>query len=87
MSSRIFVGNLSWDTTLDSLRQAFEGAGHAVEDVHIVLDRENGRPRGFGYVEFSDDKAAKAAIRTMEGHQVDGRPIRTSEARERTPRR
>ena len=87
MSSRLFVGNLSWDTTTDTLRQAFESGGHSVNDVHIVLARETGRPRGFGFVEFTDDGAAQNAMSTMDGQMVDGRPIRISEARERAPRR
>ncbi|MEM1452444.1 MAG: RNA-binding protein [Planctomycetota bacterium] len=87
MSSRLFVGNLSWDTTTDTLRQAFESGGHPVNDVHIVLDRETGRPRGFGFIELADDNAAQNAMSTMDGQMVDGRPIRISEARERAPRR
>ncbi|MEM6672587.1 MAG: RNA-binding protein [Planctomycetota bacterium] len=87
MSARLFVGNLSWDTTTDTLRQAFESGGHPVNDVHIVLDRETGRPRGFGFVELPDDNAAQNAMSQMDGQMVDGRPIRISEARERAPRR
>jgi len=87
MSSRLFVGNLSWDTTNDTLRQASESSGHPVHAVHIVMDRETGRPRGFGFVELSDDNAAQNAMGTMDGEMVDGRPIRISEARERAPRR
>ena len=87
MSARLFVGNLSWDTTNDTLRQAFESSGHPVNDVHIVMDRETGRPRGFGFVELADDNAAQNAMSTMDGEMVDGRPIRISEARERAPRR
>ena len=87
MSARLFVGNLSWETTTDTLRQAFEAGGHAVNDVHIVLDRDTGRPRGFGFIELADDNAAQNAMATMDGQNVDGRPIRISEARERAPRR
>ncbi|MEL6431381.1 MAG: RNA-binding protein [Planctomycetota bacterium] len=87
MTSRLFVGNLSWDTTADSLRQAFEAGGHQVNDVHIVLDRETGRPRGFGFVELADDSAAQNAMTQMDGVDVDGRPIRINEARDRAPRR
>jgi len=87
MSSRLFVGNLSWETTTDTLRQAFESNGHPVNDVHIVLDRETGRPRGFGFIELSDDSAAQNAMSQMDGEMVDDRPIRISEARERAPRR
>ena len=80
------MSNLSWDTTNDtSARPSFHG--HPVNDVHIVMDRETGRPRGFGFVELSDDNAAQNAMGTMDGEMVDGRPIRISEARERAPRR
>ena len=87
MRARLCVGNLSWDTTNDTLRQAFESSGGPVKDVHIVMDRETGRPRGFGFVELADDNAAQNAMSTMDGEMVDGRPIRISEARERAPRR
>lgn len=87
MTSRLFVGNLSWETTADTLRHAFEAGGHDVNDVHIVMDRETGRPRGFGFVELADDSAAQNAMTQMDGVDVDGRPIRINEARERAPRR
>lgn len=58
-----------------------------MNDVHIVMDRESGRPRGFGFVELADDNAAQGAMAQMDGFDVDGRPIRISEARERAPRR
>lgn len=86
MTSRLFVGNLSWETTADSLRRAFEAGGHKVNDVHIVLDRETGRPRGFGFVELADSNGAQDAMAQMDGIDVDGRPIRISEARDRAPR-
>ncbi len=87
MSARLFVGNLSWDTTTDTLRQAFESGGHPVSDVHIVLDRETGRPRGFGFIELAEGGDAQNAMSQMDGQMVDGRPIRISEARDRAPRR
>lgn len=87
MSSRLFIGNLSWETTTDTLRQVFEAGGHKVNDVHIALDRDTGRPRGFGFVELADDSDAQNAMAQLDGMDVDGRPIRISEARERTQRR
>ena len=70
MSSRLFVGNLSWDTTNDTLRQAFESSGHPVNDVHIVMDRETGRPRGFGFVDYKEKASAVKALAEMAGKEV-----------------
>lgn len=85
MSKKLFVGNLSWGTTNESLREAFQAFGE-VEDVHIVTDRETGRSRGFGFVTFSDDEAADTAKSALNGTEVDGRAINIDEARERRPR-
>ena len=87
MGKRLFVGNLSYDTDQQSIRDAFSAGGRTVTDVHVMIDRDTGRPRGFGFVELSDDNAAQNAMGTMDGEMVDGRPIRISEARERAPRR
>jgi len=86
MGKRLFVGNLSWDTTEDTLRAAFEVGGGTVRDVHIVSDRETGRPRGFGFVEMSSEQEAQTAISELDGTELDGRPIRVNEAQERQPR-
>jgi RNA recognition motif-containing protein len=86
MTKRLYVGNLAWETTEDALRQAFEQDGRSVTDVHIVTDRDTGRPRGFAFVELSSDEEAKAAIEALDGQQLDGRNIRVNEARERQPR-
>jgi len=86
MSTRLYVGNLSWDTTEESLRLAFAEDGRSVTDVHIMTDRETGRPRGFGFVTMGSAEDAQAAIGAMDGSTLDGRPIRVNEARERQPR-
>lgn len=86
MGKRLYVGNLSYDTTNDSLRAAFEEGGRTVTDVHVMTDRETGRPRGFGFVEMSTDEEANAAIEAMDGTDLDGRPLRVNEAQERKPR-
>ncbi|MFT7676122.1 MAG: RNA recognition motif-containing protein [Planctomycetota bacterium] len=86
MGKRIFVGNLSYDTDTDSLRTAFEEGGRTVTDVHIMVDRDTGRPRGFGFVEMSNESEAQEAIQAMDGQMVDGRPLRVNEAQERRPR-
>ena len=85
MSKRLYVGNLSWDTTDETLNQAFSQAG-TVTSASIITDRDTGRARGFGFVEMSSEDEAQAAISTIDGMELDGRNIRVSEARERTPR-
>jgi RNA recognition motif-containing protein len=83
MSKRLFVGNLSYETTEDSLRTAFEADGRQVTDVHLVIDRETGRPRGFGFVEMATEADAEAAISALDGADVDGRNIHVNAARPR----
>ncbi len=82
MSTKLFVGGLSWGTTEDSLRQAF-GAFGEITEAKVITDRETGRSRGFGFVAFTNEESAKEAIEKMNGAVVDGRQIRVnaSEAR------
>lgn len=82
MSKKLFVGGLSWDTTDDSLRTAFERYGD-VTDAAVITDRETGRSRGFGFVTFADAASADSAISAMDGSSLDGRSIRVNEANER----
>ena len=84
--SRLYVGNLSWDTTQDSLRAAFEADGRAVKEVNIVSDRETGRPRGFAFVEMQSKADADKAIQALDGTTLDGRQIKVNEAQERPQR-
>lgn len=86
MGKRLYVGNIAWDTSEDTLRFAFEQSGGTVTDVHIVADRETGRPRGFAFVEMSNDQEAQSAIEALDGTELDGRNIRVNEAQERQPR-
>ena len=79
MGRRLFVGNLSYETTEISLRELFAQAGN-VSEAKIVLDRETGRPRGFGFVEMSSDGEARDAIDRLNAREVDGRAITVSEA-------
>ena len=79
---RLFVGGLSWDTTSDSLRAAFEPHGE-VSDAAVVTDRDSGRSRGFGFVTFADRKDAARAIKELDGAELDGRRIAVSVATER----
>ena len=81
----IYIGNLSYDTTDDSLNAAFAAHG-AVDSARVITDRMSGRSRGFGFVEMSDDGEANNAISALSGTMLDGREISANEARERQPR-
>ncbi len=82
MSNKLFVGGLAWATSDDSLRAAFESFGDVAE-AKVILDRDTGRSRGFGFVTFSDSEAAQSAIAAMDGAELDGRSIRVNEAQDR----
>jgi len=84
MSKKLFVGGLSWNTTDMLLRQAFEAFGPVME-AKVVLDRETGRSRGFGFVTFTDAAHAQQAMTELDGQSLDGRTIRVNEAQERAP--
>ena len=86
MSTRLYVGNLSFNSTKDSLREAFSSTGGEVTDVHIVTDRESGQSRGFGFVTMATPDQAQNAISQMNGALLDGRPLRVNEAEERPQR-
>ena len=83
MGRRLYVGNLSFNTTEIGLRDAFGEAG-TVADAKIVMDRDTGRPRGFAFVEMSSDQEAQNAIAQLNGRELDGRTIKVNEAEERT---
>lgn len=83
---RIYVGNLSYQTTDDILQQAFAAYGD-VSNVTILKDRETGRSRGFGFVEMANDDEATAAISALNDSQLDGRNLKVNEARPREDRR
>jgi cold-inducible RNA-binding protein len=82
MGSRLYVGNLSYSTTDDKLREAFEPHGTVVSAT-VLLDRMSGRSRGFGFVELGSDAEAQKAILAMNGAEVDGRQLTVNEARAR----
>jgi heterogeneous nuclear ribonucleoprotein A1/A3 len=77
--SKLFVGGLSWNTDDESLRAAFAQHG-SVTDAKVVLDRDTGRSRGFGFVTFADPSSAQAAITALDGATLDGRSIRVNVA-------
>jgi RNA recognition motif-containing protein len=81
----IYVGNLPYSASDDSLRTAFEEYG-AVDSARIIMDRDSGRSKGFGFVEMGNDTEAKAAIDGLNGQELDGRALTVNEARPRSRR-
>lgn len=82
---KIYVGNLPFKMTLEELSEMFEAFG-SVADAVIINDRETGRSKGFGFIEMSEDQAAKAAIDALSGKDVGGRALTVNEARPREER-
>jgi RNA recognition motif-containing protein len=85
MSNKLFVGNLSFNTTENDLQDAFAAHGTVLE-ANLMMDRVSGRPRGFGFVTMSTPEEAKAAISALNGASVDGRNLTVNEARPREER-
>lgn len=82
MSSKIYVGNLSFNTTTQDLEEMFAQSG-TVESTNIIEDRETGRSRGFAFVEMSSKEEAQAAISALNGKEIDGRALTVNEAKPR----
>ena len=85
MAKKLYVGNLSYDTTDSDLQELFEEFG-TVESAQVIIDRDSGRSKGFGFVEMTEESAAAAAIEQFNGTQLDGRSIKVAEAKPRRPR-
>ncbi len=85
MTQKVYVGNLSYNTTEDTLRTLFGEHGE-IESVNLITDRETGRPKGFAFVEMSTEQAAEAAITALNGKSVDDREIRVDKAKPQAPR-
>ena len=83
MNSKLYVGNMSFNTNEDALRAAFAPFG-TVTDVYIANDRETGRPRGFAFVTLGTEAESKLAIEKMNGVDLDGRALTVTEARPKT---
>lgn len=83
MGTKLYVGNLSYQTTEASLRSAFEEGGRQVTEVAVMMDRETGRPRGFAFVEMSEPSAATDAIKALDGTQLGGRALKVNEAQDK----
>jgi RNA recognition motif-containing protein len=81
----IYVGNLVWAYSNEDLKQLFAPYG-TVSRAQVVMDRETGRSRGFGFVEMASEAEAKAAIDALNGAEVNGRPLTVNEAKPREPR-
>ena len=85
MSKKLYVGNLPFTTTVEELKDLFSEY-ESVEDVKVITDRDSGRSRGFGFVDFSSDKEAEGAIKALNGHSLGDREIVVNEARPRRDR-
>jgi cold-inducible RNA-binding protein len=85
MSKNLYVGNLSYHTSEDTLRDLFSEFGE-IESVRLITDRDTGRSKGFAFVEMSTDEAAEQAIQALNGKMVDDREIRVDEAKPQAPR-
>ncbi|HLU38599.1 MAG TPA: RNA-binding protein [Planctomycetota bacterium] len=87
MSKRLFVGNLPYQVDDAALLAAFQSQGFEVASARVVLDRDTGRSRGFAFVDFDSDEAAKSAMDAMNGVEIQGRQMRVTEAEDRRPPR
>ena len=85
MSKKLYVGNLSYEVTDSALAAMFEAHG-AVKSAQVIMDRDTGRSKGFGFVEMGSDQEAQAAIAALSGKQVGGRNLTVNEARPREDR-
>lgn len=87
MSKRLFVGNLPYQVDDAAILAAFQSQGFEAASARVVLDRETGRSRGFAFVDFDSDDAARKAMEAMNGFEVEGRQMRVTEAEDRRPPR
>ncbi|MBL8156380.1 MAG: RNA-binding protein [Anaerolineae bacterium] len=85
MAKKLYVGNLSYDTTEAQIRELFVQAGELTE-VSVIMDRDTGRSKGFAFVQMQDDSAAQEAIRRFNGHMMNDRTLTVNEARPREER-
>jgi cold-inducible RNA-binding protein len=85
MSKKLYVGNLTYDVTDDQLRGMFDSFG-SVQSAQVIMDRDTGRSKGFGFVEMANDKEAAAAIAGLNGQMSDGRALTVNEAKPKEDR-
>ena len=86
MASKLYVGNLNFQTQEHELRELFSRHGEVVS-ADVISDRDTGRSRGFGFVEMADEEAARAAESALDGQEFDGRQLKVNEAKPRNDRR
>jgi cold-inducible RNA-binding protein len=84
-SAKLYVGNLSYDTSEATIRTAFEAHGE-VASVNLITDRDSGRPKGFGFVEMGSAEEAQKAKAALDGTQLDGRALKVDVAKEQAPK-
>ena len=80
MGRKLYVGNLAYGVTDSDLQQLFEAHG-TVQSAQVIMDRDTGRSKGFGFVEMGSDQEAQAAVQALNGREVDGRALTVNEAR------
>ncbi len=85
MAKKLYVGNLSYDTTEAQIRELFAQVGE-ISEINMITDRDTGRPKGFAFVQMATDEAAQDAIRRFNGHSLDNRALTVNEARPREER-
>jgi RNA recognition motif-containing protein len=85
MAMKLYVGNLSYEVTNSSLEEMFQGHG-SVRSAQVIMDRDTGRSKGFGFVEMTNDQEAQAAMTALNGQQVNGRSLTVNEAKPREDR-
>ena len=86
MGRKLYIGNLSYSVTDGDLQSLFAEFG-TVQSAQVIMDRETGRSKGFGFVEMGEETEAQAAIAALDGREMNGRALTVNEAREQTPRR
>lgn len=86
MGKKLYVGNLPYSVTSESLKELFSATG-TVESAEVISDRYSGRSKGFGFVEMSTDEEASEAIKNFDGKEHEGRALKVNEARPKTDRR
>lgn len=84
--TKLYIGNLPYTTSNEDLRAAFAQAGGSLASAEVVMDRDTGRSRGFGFVTFEDDGEAQAAVDMWDGKELDGRQLKVNVARPREDR-
>jgi cold-inducible RNA-binding protein len=85
MTKKLYVGNMSYDTTQEQIRALFTQAGEVTE-INLITDRDTGRPKGFGFVEMATEEGSKEAIKRFNGHSMADRALTVNEARPREER-